>query len=200
MRIITIKTKCQLPKRLKASPYPAKPRRSKYTVNQITCQTIIVQTQEVLWISNLGLWILYYWKHLILQYFQSYLLSCNLPQQWLDIGFAHSLILPWCRNWQSWQSQLAKKARLKRGLMEKHAQAQKKCRLPLKTIYGVVRLLLSIYFAKTKHNQVQLWAHESYKKYKNDKNSHNRTRTIFLWHKIVWSSSPCLVRAADNVT
>ena len=59
-RIITIKTKCQLPKRLKASPYPAKPRRSKYTVNQITCQTIIVQTQEVLWILNLGLWILYY--------------------------------------------------------------------------------------------------------------------------------------------
>ena len=159
MRIITSKTKCQLPKRLQASPYPAKPRRSKYTVNQITCQPIIVQTQEVLWILNLGLWILYNWKHLILQYFQSYLLSCNLPQQWLDIGFAHSLILPWCRNWQSWQSQLAKKARFKRGLMEKHAQAQKKCRLPLKTIYGVVRLLLSIYFAKTKHNQIQLWSH-----------------------------------------
>ena len=40
--------------------------------------------------------------------------------------------------------------------MQRHAQAQKKCRLPLKTIYGVVRLLLSIYFAKTKHNHVQL--------------------------------------------
>ena len=40
--------------------------------------------------------------------------------------------------------------------MHKHKRS---VRLPLKTIYGVVRLLLSIYFAKTKHNHVQLWSH-----------------------------------------